>query len=326
MGRLVTYFETQKPMLLNELSASANSCEKARLTAEAYLDRILIRYNEQAKDDSLRKAASMMMGILKMALPLIDCLKDDTEKHFSGYPRQSSHTPAGRDKKGAGWGKILTGAMLVTGAVLILAALMRFMAGDRSDSGIVWIFLSLLAAAAGTALVWFSGHRAGKTIPAGAGPAYGPGISGQGTVLDAGRMCRILKSVLTLMDQELEKLENSRYLDKGSARDASEPGGIPDAADSGQGDILLSKQGMELIANLLEALYSRDGQFAIERLEDVRYFLHQNGYALCEPEEGNLAFFDLMPGKQTRLVRPALVRDGRLVKKGLMVSGNAAQG
>ena len=37
--------------------------------------------------------------------------------------------------------------------------------------------------------------------------------------------------------------------------------------------------------------------------------------------EANKQYFDLMPGKQGGTIRPALVSDGKLLKKGLASSG-----
>ena len=48
--------------------------------------------------------------------------------------------------------------------------------------------------------------------------------------------------------------------------------------------------------------------------------LHQKGIEAVEYSEENRSWFDVIPGEKRETIRPALVKDGRLLKKGI-VSG-----
>ena len=52
----------------------------------------------------------------------------------------------------------------------------------------------------------------------------------------------------------------------------------------------------------------------------VRYYLHRKQVETVEFGGGKREWFELLPGKQDVTLRPALVRDGVLIRKGLAVT------
>ena len=52
----------------------------------------------------------------------------------------------------------------------------------------------------------------------------------------------------------------------------------------------------------------------------IRYYLHRKQVQTVELGGGKREWFELLPGKQEMTLRPALVRDGTLIRKGLAVT------
>ena len=77
----------------------------------------------------------------------------------------------------------------------------------------------------------------------------------------------------------------------------------------------------DLYAGLLEALYSRDGAFALDELQEVRVFLRTRGVEPVDYTDEHRAWFDVLPAKTAGTLRPALVSDGKVLKKGLAARG-----
>lgn len=78
-----------------------------------------------------------------------------------------------------------------------------------------------------------------------------------------------------------------------------------------------SDKELALFASLLEAGCSNDGSFALDQISDVRYFLHQNGIEAVDYDGKNRDLFDVMPSPKMQTLRPALVFNGNLLKKGM---------
>ena len=74
---------------------------------------------------------------------------------------------------------------------------------------------------------------------------------------------------------------------------------------------------MELFAGLLESLYAQDGAAAREMSESIRFFLHGEKVDVVDFEKGRENWFEFLPAQRTGTIRPALVADGRLIKKGM---------
>ena len=79
----------------------------------------------------------------------------------------------------------------------------------------------------------------------------------------------------------------------------------------------LSREETDLYAALLEAKYSKDGDFALDALGDLSYFLHKKEIEAVEYAKDKERLFECLPGESTATLRPALLQDGKLLKKGL---------
>lgn len=84
----------------------------------------------------------------------------------------------------------------------------------------------------------------------------------------------------------------------------------------------LASEEANLYGSLLEAWYSKDGDMAMDRLADLKYYLHKKGIDCVDYTAEHAAWFDLMPSFKEGTLRPALVKDGTLLKKGLASGGD----
>lgn len=83
----------------------------------------------------------------------------------------------------------------------------------------------------------------------------------------------------------------------------------------------LPKEELELYAGLLEAHASRDAEYALEKLSDVRYYLHQKDVDVVDYSADHESWFDLLPAEEAGTIRPALAKGGKLLVKGLAAEG-----
>lgn len=72
-----------------------------------------------------------------------------------------------------------------------------------------------------------------------------------------------------------------------------------------------------MFSYLMEAKLSGDGEFALEQLEEVERYLAKQDVILVNYIKGNEKYFDFLEGEETKTIRPALVRNGQIIGKGL---------
>ena len=84
----------------------------------------------------------------------------------------------------------------------------------------------------------------------------------------------------------------------------------------------LPREELELFAGLMEAAASRDEEYALEKIGDVKYYLHKNNVDAVDYTPDHEDWFELLPSEEAGTIRPALVSEGRLLVKGLATGGN----
>jgi hypothetical protein len=114
------------------------------------------------------------------------------------------------------------------------------------------------------------------------------------------------------VDQTLNDIHLSEEWDKTHGSPSALPGGSgePDGAE------------LAMLSDLLEAAYSGDGEFALEKLSGIRYYLYKKQIEVIDYSKDTAAMFDIMPAKgKASTMRPALVYQGRLLRKGIATEG-----
>ena len=72
-----------------------------------------------------------------------------------------------------------------------------------------------------------------------------------------------------------------------------------------------------LFSYLMEAKLSGEPDFALEQLDEVERYLAKQDVMMVNYIKGNEKYFDFLEGEETKTIRPALVRGGEMLAKGL---------
>jgi len=72
-----------------------------------------------------------------------------------------------------------------------------------------------------------------------------------------------------------------------------------------------------LFSYLMEAKLSGQADYALEQLDEVERYLAKQDVMLVNYIKGNEKYFDFLEGEETKTIRPALVRGGEMLTKGL---------
>lgn len=75
---------------------------------------------------------------------------------------------------------------------------------------------------------------------------------------------------------------------------------------------------LDLLVSLLEAKESGRGELAMRSLAQAEQYLHMLGMEVLRYEEQSAAYFDVLPTMgEARTIRPAIVKDGQIVRRGV---------
>jgi len=82
-------------------------------------------------------------------------------------------------------------------------------------------------------------------------------------------------------------------------------------------DSAINEDEANLFSYLMEAKFAADADFALEQLDEVERYLAKQDVMLVKYIKGNEKYFDFLEGEETKTIRPALVRGGEMLTKGL---------
>ena len=285
--KMLDLLEKDKDHLLTELTKAAFP-EKASAVLLNEMDKLLLRYNDQCDNERERDAAAYMMQAVRLSMPMIDSVGETKV-----WERE---TAAGGAKK-----TIPALIFLILGIVLCVLAVIPDMVISETTG--LQTAETTRYGFAGVGLICgaLAGYFFGK-------PAKAGKKEHQVEVrIDSAKTYRNLRTAILSVDQSLEEIQAAERWAK--REKAGEIDGKP--ATSAE---------IELFADLLAASYSKDPEFALDKINDIKYFLHKQQIEVVDYSPDKAQYFDLMPGKQAGTIRPALVADGKLLKKGLASS------
>ena len=287
---LLDYLEDDKEALISSLE-NAGSGEAAAKVLDKRIDRLLLQYNEECASKTLQSAAASMLETLKSSTGFV-CAEVDARIWDRHSETENKEKPA------------LTGIVLLTaGLVLVLVSLILSFTLKSFFTEIARAPLQILLLLLGMACMFFSGRMfyGQKKIKK---PDQYVEIH-----LSAKSLYRTLKSAVLVIDRNLMDHEREeQYTEKKNQKM------IPQ-------DAAINMTEVDLLSGLLEASYSKDGEFALERISDVKYYLHNKGIEVVDMTPDNQQLFDIMPSLAEGTIRPALVSQGKVLKKGLAAGG-----
>ena len=293
--KMLDLLEKDKDHLLTELTR-AGVPERAAGVLETELDKLLLKYNEQAGSDRERDAAAYMVKAVRHSLSLVDSVGE---------------TKVWEMQEGAQKKRVVNPVALILLIAGIVCAVLTFifMNAITPKVGMTINDLKLqqpetyLLLATVVCILAFGLFR---RIGTGAGRKN---RKQQVEIkIDPQRVYRSLHTAILSVDQSLEEIQ------------AAERWAKKEQAGTIEGKVV-SQGELDLFADLLTASYSKDGEYALDKIEDLKYYLHKQQIDVTDYSEETKQFFDLMPGTQSATIRPALVADGKILKKGLASRG-----
>ncbi len=292
--KMTELLEKDKDKLLTELSAAA-SAEKAIKVLENEIDKLLLKHNEQCETDRERESAAYMMQAVRLSLPLIDS-NGKIKVWESGH--RSDEDTGGSFKPSFLILLIVGLALCVFGFGPLMMDAYTAAAANARDQ----VLLHGGATVVGLIALYFSGYMYSRPKKAGK-KEYQVDIR-----IDADRIYRNFRTTILSVDQSLEEI---RAAERWQAREKA--GTIEGRT--------VSQSELDLFSDLLAAAYSGDPEYALEKVEQIKYFLHRQQIEVVDYSKENEKYFDLMPGSKMATIRPAMVAQGGLLKKGLASNG-----
>lgn len=264
------------------LLAGCDSERGAERTCEEELNRLLSIYNDQNLSQSIRCSANDQISALRAALPLL---------YAHGEVRIVQEHSSNHNQHGNAFFRLLAWGLAGAAAVLSLFVIRSF-----SQFSI----LSFACAAGACVFFWLYG-KSFHEVHAGEDLIHGE-IS-----IDAAAIVHALKTMLAVVDRALEELDANEKSQQ-RIRLKKESG-----TDSGHS--------LDVYQRLLECAYAeKNSDLSKEIISEIHYTLHQNGIAIVEDDREHPEYFDHIPGNGG-IVRPALVKDGYVMRRGLAAGG-----
>ena len=282
---LVSLMEADREMIAAAIERDRRP-EAAQAALEKALDRLSLRYAEQCGDVPARESAQVAIRVMKGALPLMDSV---------GESRRWQRTVDAEAKR-----RIKPAAMglLAVGAVLVLAVMLGLLITGGRLTGIVAFIEAIVPALLGMAALFLAGVRQGRPGK----KREAPSEVREEFLVDGEKVLHHLRGMLLLADSAI---------DAARARQASERSSgeaMQEWQDSAR---------IELFAGLLESCYAQDNADSREMIDSIRFYLHGRGVEVVDLAPGREGWFEFLPAQTPGTIRPALVQNDRLIKKGM---------
>ena len=280
--KLQSLLEEDREMIMGNLSKD-RSPEASQNVLEKALDRLLYRFLEKENDEAVTGAARTALLGIKYSLPFLCSASEIREWKLSASDEK-------KKKKLRPIGLIL----LIIGLVLVLIfEALLLGSGEETDT------LYYVLPAAGALFLLGAGLLLMK-------PAVAEDAKKKLEILtDPQSIWHTLTGAVLIADNQIK--EASEFSAKASGKQKI--------------DFSLTKDETELFSSLLEAAYARrntaDGSDSEELISDINYYLHTRGVETEDCSKENEKRFELLPARRSGTIRPALVSNGKLLKKGL---------
>ena len=294
--KMTDILEQNREKLISQL-AEAGFAEKAVPVLEKELDRLLLAYNDEAESDRERAAAAHLTQTVKLALPLMDSNGETKVWERGGGIRQTLECSF----------KVSFLVFLLIGLALcgigMAPLFMKAFVSSETSQDQLNLLISAAASLAGIIFLYFAGYRYSKPRRVKAKPEYNVEIR-----IDPEKVYRSFRIALVSVDRSLEEIRaDVRWKEQESA-------GSIDGRE-------VTDAELDIFAGLIEASYSGDADFALEKIDDIKYFLHKHQIDVIDYSDDTAKYFDLMPGTAKRTIKPALTANGELLRKGVASAG-----
>ena len=293
--KLQDILESDKEMILENIAADSSPAAVVNVL-DRELDRMLSRYAEGCPDENAVTAAGNMIKSIKNSLPFMEAVDDVKEWKLTGDTEENKRTLR------------LAGIILTILGLASAAASFFLQLSRTSESASIILLNTALPLAAGIIMIFIGGliiltprkQKKGK-----------PEDTKLEFRVNPGEIYRVLKGIMLAADKSLEDMQETARLEKEKSLMAS-------------GGSDLKPEEAELFSSLLESLYTKrnteKSAETDEMISGIRYYLYRKNVEIVNYSREQASSFELLPGKKTGTLRPALMANGRLLKKGLASS------
>ena len=293
--KMTDLLEKDKENILTGI-AQGGTAAKAVTILENETDKLLLKFNDQCESDREREAAAHMMQAVRLSVPMIDSAGK------TKVWERGSDDSAKKEK-----GKVSIPFVLLTIASVLLVAygLVPLVVASLINAGEQYrtqLIVRCCFVIGGMIMGFFAGAMQRKKEKQ-AAKEHQVEIRP-----DADKIFRNYRAAIYSVDQSLEEISAAERWSK------REKAGEIDGRKATTPEI-------ELFSDLMAASYSGDPEYALEKIEEIKYYLHRQQIEVVDYSEATAQYFDLMPGNRAGTIRPALVADGQILKKGLASTG-----
>lgn len=262
-------------------------------TVNRELGRALLRYNEREQDQRICSAAAGAIRIAQETVPLITGAgRVRAYRRLAQEGGMAAGAAYSRKRK---LGRLFWPAILVAALACLAAVFLpQFMGGQDPPA------VRAVPAALAVAAAFVAGAQIKKK-------AQEPDDSGLKFEIapDAEDIYHTILSMLTVIDDELDELR----ADIAPEQEADMPERPAYGAD---------REELELLAAILENAYADRGvDLADTTISDISFYLHKAGIEVEDYKPGNESWFTIMPSGRNDTVKPALIKDGEALVKGV---------
>ncbi len=285
-----------KETVMNRL-LSDRAQEKALTALESEMDRLMYKAGAMEGSGAQSEVVQGMLQVVKSTLPLIESVSE-----AEVWEKESGHQSDRRRLPGP-----VSIVCLIAGIVCAVSGLV-----GQSIAGKVLRPDTLLWTIAGCVLLVIGGYLAGKgRKDPGAGKA-GAGKEKQVRqtfLVDPAKVWHILQGITLSADHSLERVKD---LDEVREQESNADSKAP-----------MSKDELQFFCDLLENAYARrrrapSDDTLREQVESIRYYLHSKGIETEDYSVQSVSWFELLPASgQAVTIRPALIKDGVVIRRGL---------
>lgn len=288
---LVALLDEDKEMVLANL-ARDRALSAAQATLEKAVDRVMYRYVERCDDEAVRDSAQHILQAMKDTLPAMDAV---------GEARAWKKQVEAPRRAGLKMGP-LTLAILLGGMVLVLASVLSALIGSRADGALAFLKV-LLPVALGCGCLFWAGVRCARPPKKREKPDEPQAVRME-YLVDVEKAWHCLRGAMLLADGQLGRIREENAARSQSSAEAASAGGLP----AGE---------LELFSQLLESAYATPDDSGQEMISAMRFYLHNAGIDVVDYEAGRESWFEFLPAQAPGTLRPALILQGRPLKKGM---------
>ena len=291
METMQSILEKDKEKFLQMLNSEDNA-ERAAAQVNRELSRILYVYNEQDESEAVKKAAMQMITAVQAAAAFLDSTGETDVYHRTRQEENSSGKLPARF-----WIFAMLTVSCAAGAV-VMYILKGNPLGSVLELPLILVLLGLMVVF--TFLTGMSSHKVTKK------PTEEYMTR---STFDAMKIYRAVFASVVAIDRQLQDVRTEAAMTAKKVRTETR-GNLSDAE-------------LELLSAILETAMAEESEGARQTVSDISYYLHRKGAEVVRYTPEHKAWFDMMPsGAGAGTIRPAIVMDGSVLKKGLAAGGN----